>query len=400
MSNFVFTPPTREARKARVVLDGPTGSGRTWTALRMAQGFGGSIGLVDTGRGAAALYSRDFDFLHLPLNTFDPRVLIEVIAAAAEQRIGTLIIDSASPFWASRGGLLALVDQAAKENHKGNNSLAWNQMRPLEWDLMDALMSFPGHLIVTLQVRTEYLVQEIDGQATPIKVGGKPEQRDNFDADFLFSGSLNMAHVLTVTKSRVVDVPVGSMFPQPGEDLAKVIAEWLADGVEVPDSMDYRDQALDPSLSVDDLRDLFRQAKKADLLRAAVLDENGVTVPLGSLITGKAEAAQQPARRQQGRPQTEQQPAAAGPGEQGGGEYTPDDRKFVAQATNAIAISVLPSAHEDLSTIENNLREAKEAGELSQKDYAHLYRVLEQRRTDLGLPHGQPHAATGQEQVA
>lgn len=395
MTNYVFEPPVREARKARIVLDGPTGSGRTSTALRLAQGLGGPVGLVDTDRASAALYSPYFEFLHLPVNTFDPRLLIEVIAAAAAQRIGTLIIDSASPFWSGRSGLLALVDEVGRQKYKGNNSPAWTDLRPVEWDLMDALMGFPGHLIVTLRVRTDYQVQESrEGRLITVKYGLKPDQRDQFDADFHVALSLDMAHTATVTKSRVVDVPVGSVIELPGEDLGKVIGAWLADGVEMPDAMDYRDQALDGTLTAEDLRDLYRQAARADLLRAAVLDENGKVTPLGDLIKRLGEqAGRRPAQPAQARQQ------ATAP--EVGSEYTPDNRQLVAQFTHSIAAAVTTRADaaDHLANVEANLREAKAAGELGAKDYAHLYRVLEQRRADLGLPYGQPHTNTAEAAV-
>lgn len=59
MTTFTFAPATRETAKARIALQGPGGSGKTKTALRMAEGLakGGQIGLVDTERGSALKYA-------------------------------------------------------------------------------------------------------------------------------------------------------------------------------------------------------------------------------------------------------------------------------------------------------------------------------------------------------
>ncbi|MET8006196.1 AAA family ATPase [Nonomuraea glycinis] len=408
MSNLVFGPPVRAARKARVVVDGPGGSGRTTTALRLARGFGGSVGVIDTDRSAAALYAPHFDFLHLPMTSYAPHQLVEALAVAAEQRIGTVVVDTASPFWSGKGGVISQVDHLTKHTYKGDNNRAWGDVRQAEHDLMDTLLSYPGHVIVTLRVVTDYQVRDGEGRPVTVKYGLKPDQRANFDADFLVSLSLDMTHTATVTKSRVLDVPVGAMYEEPGEELGETIASWLADGVEVPDALAFRDRALDESADADDLRELLRQVTRADLLRAAVLDRNGSVFPLGDLITARGTQMAEVARRA-GRQQSRQQPRGQG-GEQGSGEqqsagqqpggpigseFVPEDKQFVADWTHAIAVaSTSGSAGEDLATIRVNLLEARGTGEVGERDYTHLFRVLEQRCADLGLPYGQAAGVT------
>ncbi|MGA4995938.1 AAA family ATPase [Nonomuraea bangladeshensis] len=401
MSNLVFEAPVRVALKSRVVVQGPPGSGLTWTSLRMAQGMGGTVGVVDTNRAAAALYAEHFDFVHLPLPSGSPELLIEALAVAAEQRIGTLVVDSGTAFWSGRNGLVTQVDHLTLHKYNGNNNRAWTEKRELEQSLFDALLSFPGHLIVTLRTQSDYQVQDLgEGRLGVVKYGTKPDQRNNFDADFAFTLSLDMAHAGTVTKSRVLDVPTGAVFEEPGEDLGKVIAEWLGQGEPVPDALDIRDQALDPSMTADDLRDLHRLAAKADLLRTAVLNEHEQVEALGALIFRKGEQAK---KERRSRPAAPEQPASPPPASaQPGGEaqdavpdYVPEDKAFVAQWAHAIAVtSQGPQAAEDLATIEANLREEKAAGTVSQADYGHVYRLIEQRRASLGLPYGQPPNAT------
>jgi flagellar biosynthesis GTPase FlhF len=49
-----FVKATKKKLKARVALIGPTGSGKTMTALKMARGFAGSegrIAVIDTEHG-------------------------------------------------------------------------------------------------------------------------------------------------------------------------------------------------------------------------------------------------------------------------------------------------------------------------------------------------------------
>ncbi|MEV0996782.1 AAA family ATPase [Nonomuraea sp. NPDC050202] len=400
MSNLAFEAPVRVALKSRVAVQGPSGSGLTWTSLRMAQGMGGTVGVVDTNRGSAALYAEHFDFVHLPMNSGKPSLLIEALAVAAEQRIDTLIVDTATMFWSGRGGLMSQVDHLALNKYNGNNNKAWGETRGQEQDLFDALLSFPGHLIATLRTRADYQLQELgEGRFGVVKYGTKPEQRDNFDADFHFTLSLDMAHAGTVTKSRVLDVPPGVIVEEPGEDLGKTIAEWLGQGQPMPDALDIRDQAFDPAMTDDDLRELHRLAGKANLLRAAVLNEHEEVEALGGLIARKGEQAKKENRRPT-RPAAAERPATGQPAGEAqdappAPEHVPDDKQFVASWAHAIAVaSGGEDAKEDLDTIENNLRQARTAGEASQNDYAHLYRMLEQCRARLGLPYGQPPNAT------
>ncbi|MEU6713031.1 AAA family ATPase [Nonomuraea sp. NPDC046802] len=400
MSNLTFEAPQRVALKSRVVVQGPPGSGLTWTSLRMASGMGGPVGVVDTNRGSAALYAEHFDFVHLPMNSGKPELLIEALAVAAEQQIGTLVVDSGTAFWSGRGGVVSKVDHLTMTKYNGNNNRAWGETRQLEQDMFDALLSFPGHLIVTLRTQTDYQVQDLgEGRLAVVKYGTKPDQRNGFDADFAFTLSLDMAHAGTVTKSRVLNVPPGVVVEEPGEELGKAIAEWLGQGEEMPDAIGIRDQALDPAMTADDLRELHRMAGKAEVLRAAVLDEHGSVVQLGALIVREGEQAAKEKRRPARQAATPDRPAAAQPaGEAQDGppmpEYVPDDKVFVAQWAHAIAVIGGENAEQDLETVEVNLREEKAAGAVSQNDYGHVYRLLEQRRASLGLPYGQPPNAT------
>ncbi|MEU4231171.1 AAA family ATPase [Nonomuraea sp. NPDC026600] len=396
MSNLAFEAPVRVALKSRVVIQGPSGSGLTWTSLRMAQGMGGTVGVVDTNRGSAALYAEHFDFVHLPMNSGKPNLLIEALAVAAEQRIHTLVVDSGTAFWSGRGGLMSQVDHLTLNKYNGNNNKAWGETRELEQNLFDALLSFPGHLIVTLRTRADYQLQDLgEGRMGVVKYGTKPEQRDNFDADFHFTLSLDMAHAGTVTKSRVLDIPVGAAIEEPGEDLGKLVASWLGSGAEMPDALDIRDQALDPAMTDDDLRELHRLAGKSNLLRAAVLNEHDEVEALGALIVREGEQAKKENRRRTRPAAAPEQPAREAQDSPPAPEYVPDDKAFVAQWAHAIAgIGGGENAEQDLNTVEANLRQEKADGAVSQHDYVHVYRMLEQRRTSLGLPYGQPHDAT------
>ena len=61
-----FKKATKHQAYVRIGLVGPAGSGKTYTALRVAKGMAGDgkIAVIDTERGSASLYSgeRGIDF--------------------------------------------------------------------------------------------------------------------------------------------------------------------------------------------------------------------------------------------------------------------------------------------------------------------------------------------------
>lgn len=290
---FDFVDATPEAEKARIALQGPSGCGKTWTALRIANGLGGTIGLVDTEKRSARKYGRQFQFKTLDIAHYDPMNLVRAIAKAAERRIDVLIIDSFSHFWSGKGGMLAKVDELSGSNKWGG----WKDVRPIEQNMLDALLSFPGHLIVTMRVKTEWVVEERGNKKVPVKIGLKPDQRENLDYEFDVVGELDLSHTLTVSKSRVVDVPVGSVVPMAGEEFGKQIADWLGTGTAMSNANDFRDRAVDKNADRESLLALYQEVQQRGLLGAAVVDDTGEAVSLGALITkrGQQLAAARPA---------------------------------------------------------------------------------------------------------
>ena len=78
-----FTKATKSRAKLRLALFGPSGAGKTYTALRLATGIGGRIAVIDTERGSASKYADrfEFDVLELPQRNID--TYCEGIRAAA-----------------------------------------------------------------------------------------------------------------------------------------------------------------------------------------------------------------------------------------------------------------------------------------------------------------------------
>ncbi|MBK3631610.1 AAA family ATPase [Streptomyces sp. MBT97] len=295
MSTFTFAPATRETAKARIALQGPGGSGKTKTALRMAERLadGGPIGVVDTERGSAKKYAivpgrpdlGGHEFGHMPMAFCSPENLIAAVKAAEEARLAVLIVDSWSHFWAGKGGLLARVEEESKKSsNRGGKFTAWAPVNDLEQDMLDALLTFPGHVIVTMRTKNDY---SMEGK-TVTKVGVKTVQREG--SEYEFDVVIDMIEGTgTVTKTRYEPLYNASVH-HPGEDFADVILEQLGQGVDPVQVI--VDALVAEGLTYDRALELYSQAQSRRLLGADLLHpETGEPAKLGDLIKEYGQAA-------------------------------------------------------------------------------------------------------------
>jgi hypothetical protein len=236
-----FKKASKTQSRLRLALVGPSGAGKTFTALRLAKGLGQKIALIDTERGSASKYSGDVvDFDVLELESFAPRMYVEAIKAAEEAGYDVLIIDSLSHAWTGKGGALEMVDKAAKRSQSNNSFAAWRDVTPEHNALVDAILGARMHIIATMRAKTEYVIEEVNGKRTPKKIGLAPVQRDGLEYEFDVVADVNLEHDFMVSKTRcaVLDKAV---IREAGEEVAEILKRWLTDGAprqEKPKAVD------------------------------------------------------------------------------------------------------------------------------------------------------------------
>jgi hypothetical protein len=232
-----FKKATRVQARARIALVGPSGSGKTYTGLRLARGIvgpSGRIAVIDTERGSAAKYASLTDFDALELTNHHPDEYIKALADAAAEKYDAVIIDSLSHAWNGRGGALELVDKAAARSKSGNSFTAWRDVTPLHNALIDAILAFPGHVIVTMRAKTEYVLDEgPGGKKTPRKIGLAPVQRDGMEYEFDVVADIDHEHRFVVTKSRCAEL-ADAVIMKPGDEVAEILRAWLTGGEPAP----------------------------------------------------------------------------------------------------------------------------------------------------------------------
>lgn len=245
----MFQQAKRTQSKLRMSIDGPAGSGKTYTALRFAHAlanhFAGKIAFIDTERGSASKYvgnSPDgipFTFDVVELKNFSPDRYVEAINFAGKAGYSVLVVDSLSHAWEGTGGALEMKMKA------GESWSAWRNVSPIHNRMVDTMLQSPCHIITTMRSRMDY-VQEQDerGKTVIRKVGMAPIQRPGMEYEFDILCDMDWSHILTVSKSRCSAI-ADMQTDKPGAQFIVPVIEWLTSGDYVP--------VIKPSFTLEDL---------------------------------------------------------------------------------------------------------------------------------------------------
>lgn len=231
----MFRPATKKQTRLRMAIDGPAGSGKTFTALRIATGLGKRIAVINSESGAVEKYlgaapdGVPFSFDICTLDNFSPSEYTVAITAAGRARYDVLIIDSLTHAWDGVGGALEMVDKASGDN----KFTAWKDVTPLHRRMVESILRSPCHIIATMRSKIEYVLERNDqGKMIPVRVGLKPIQRTGMEYEFDVFVDMDHHHVLEVCKTRCPDLD-GIVEVKPGMSIGQRLLQWLNEGSEV-----------------------------------------------------------------------------------------------------------------------------------------------------------------------
>lgn len=216
--------------KVKIALIGPSGAGKTFSALRVAKGFGSKTLLLNTEGDRGYLYASifEYDIIDLePPYTVDK--YIEGIKYAEEHNYDTLIIDSATHEWSGRGGLLELHEKAS-----GNNGYVnWKSLTPKHNEFVDAILYCKVHVISCLRGKDQYVLEVNDkGKQAPKKVGLGAEQRANYEYEMMLTLMIDQkSHVATAMKDNTgifID-----RYDVLTEEHGKLLKDWAENGINL-----------------------------------------------------------------------------------------------------------------------------------------------------------------------
>lgn len=189
---FTFRPAKRGQASVMIGLAGPSRSGKTFSALRIATGLasGGPIFFIDTERGRALQYADNFDFLHAELNEpFSAERYMEGIDQAAAADAAVIIVDSASHLHEGPGGILeqqeAELERMAGQDFAKRERVkfaAWIKPKAAHNRYVNAILQVNTHMIFCFRAKDKLVMAKgPDGKTQPLSVGWTPICTDRFE---------------------------------------------------------------------------------------------------------------------------------------------------------------------------------------------------------------------------
>lgn len=312
-----FTAEDADVARARgsvpllIGLMGSSGSGKTFSALRLAEGIqsinGGDIYVVDTEQRRSLHYSDRFKFKHVQFG--EPFGALDYLAAlrwCKSQGAGVIVIDSCSHEHDGPGGMLEqhdaeLTRMAGQDYGKRERMtmLAWQKPKQARRQLINAItteIAMPVIFCFRSKNTTKPIKDPSDGKLKPIDMGFTPIAGD----EWLFEMSLN---ALLLPGSRGVptwnsDKPgERAMIKLPEQFLAladkpvpfsqaigKRLAQWAAGG---PAEKQERRQPEPEQGPADDQRGESHTALDAEADILAHLARKTTVIDANSLISSR-----------------------------------------------------------------------------------------------------------------
>lgn len=224
-----FQKAKREQVWLKLLLSGAAGSGKSFSALRLAKGIAdscnGAIAYIGTEGSRDRYYSNEFDYDLLQLEApFTSEKYIEAIHEAVEGGYKILIIDSLSHEW-----------KWLNEEHDkmpGNSFTNWGKLKPRHAKLVEEILQSPIHIIATARGKDEWVLEDNNGKQVPKKVGmGTQQDKDiayEFTVSFMIDQSTHIA-VSDKDNTKLFDKRYEVLTEKDGVALYK----WANDG-EIP----------------------------------------------------------------------------------------------------------------------------------------------------------------------
>lgn len=229
----------KEKIDLRAAITGPTGGGKTYTALRLAFALVGPTGkvlVIDTERKSARKYADEspdgfkwnYDVLELP--DFSPSTYTEGIKLGIQNRYDVIIIDSMSHAWEGEGGILEL------QQKYGGRYQDWAKVNPLHFGLIDAILTAPCHMIVTMRSKMDYAMEDSEEggkkKVSVVKLGMAPIQRAGVQYEFDFILDMDWTNTGRVDKTRCSAMR-GKQATTPGPGFFQPLIDWLNTGEQL-----------------------------------------------------------------------------------------------------------------------------------------------------------------------
>lgn len=160
--NFDDKPAVREQTPVLVGLVGPSGGGKTFSALRLATGIqtvtGGDIYGIDTEARRMLAYADKFKFRHLAFGApHSPLDYLEAIEHCVRKGAKTLVIDSMSLEHEGVGGVLEWHEREMGGDFK-KQMIAWAKPKAARRRLINTILQIPANFVFCFRAKEKLKV--------------------------------------------------------------------------------------------------------------------------------------------------------------------------------------------------------------------------------------------------
>lgn len=225
---------TRKKSKLRLNLSGPAGSGKTYSALKLAHGLvndWNKIAVIDTENGSASLYSHLGGFQTIDMQApFTPESYIKAIDLCVEAGMECIILDSSSHEWSGPGGCIEINEHLAQTKFKGNTWSAWSQTTPRHDAFVQKVLQCNAHVITCTRSKMETVMTD-DKKVK--KLGMKDIQREGWEYELTVSLNIDRdTHTAIASKDRTELFEGKDPFVIT-EKTGELIRQWCEQGIDV-----------------------------------------------------------------------------------------------------------------------------------------------------------------------
>jgi hypothetical protein len=246
---YTFKQAKKEAVGLLIGLVGSSGSGKTYSAMRLASGIvgkGNRFAVIDTEARRALHYADMFDFDHCELNApFRPDSYADAIKAAAQAGYKAIVVDSTSHEWAGEGGILdwqeeelnrmAGDDYGKRERCK---MAAWIKPKMSHKQMVQRLLQVNAHLILCFRAEEKTKIEKDEkGKQQIIPIGWQPicskELPYELTVSFLLTADKpGIPQPIKLQEQHKVMFPAGKLL---SEESGKLVSEWAKGTVKPPE---------------------------------------------------------------------------------------------------------------------------------------------------------------------
>lgn len=258
---ITFRPAIRENVGLLIGLAGGTGSGKTYTAMRLAAGIAGDkpFAVIDTEARRALHYADRFRFDHAELHPpFRPQAYTEAILTAQDAGYPVIVVDSMSHEHAGEGGLLDWQDEELTRmagddwgKREKCKMAAWIKPKGEHKRMVQRLLQVKTHLILCFRAEEKVEIIKVNGKTeivprhSPTGLNGwMPISEKNLPYELTCSFLLLAEHpgIPMPIKLQEQHKPLFPLDTPITEESGKLIARWAIGGkpTDTPEQQDRK----------------------------------------------------------------------------------------------------------------------------------------------------------------